>query len=79
MIGFAPAPMLRNCLKRFPEVASRNPILEKSCVQNCHGTVTAGSGRPDFRLDVYADQGTVPGAKSKAIDALLISANLAAE
>jgi hypothetical protein len=42
------------------------PVLDQFCTGTCHSTVNTSSGRTDFRLDVYANQGTVLGAKSKA-------------
>lgn len=35
------------------------PILAASCVASCHGATTSGSGRADFRLDLYARDGGV--------------------
>ena len=31
------------------------PVVEKHCVSACHGEVTSGSGKPNFRLDRYED------------------------
>lgn len=46
------------------EVAS---ILTKSCVANCHGEDTGGSGITAFRLDYYeATDGGTPGAQATA-------------
>ncbi len=42
------------------------PVLAASCVAACHGAVTTGSGRADFRLDVYETVGGVSGAKDMA-------------
>lgn len=43
------------------------PILEASCVSNCHGAVITGSGQTGFRLDYYeADAGQPKGAKDMA-------------
>ena len=42
------------------------PILAANCISTCHGASTASSGRTDFRLDMYADNGSVKGAKSMA-------------
>ena len=42
------------------------PILDRSCVRNCHGADTSGSLQTTFRLDQYDDLGAVAGAKSKA-------------
>jgi hypothetical protein len=43
------------------------PLLDKSCVANCHGTDTTGSSQPAFRLDFYAfDSGFPLGAFAKA-------------
>jgi len=42
------------------------PVLAASCVASCHGAVTDGSGRKDFRLDRYETVGGVLGAKDKA-------------
>jgi hypothetical protein len=43
------------------------PILAASCVSSCHGEVTSGSGRSDFRLDYYEPDGGGPkGAKDMA-------------
>jgi hypothetical protein len=43
------------------------PIMRASCVSGCHGEVSTGSGRSDFRLDFYAlDGGTPKGAKDMA-------------
>lgn len=42
------------------------PILAASCVSSCHGATTTGSGRSDFRLDLYAKEGSVLGAKDMA-------------
>lgn len=42
------------------------PILEAHCVSACHGATTTGSGRPDFRLDMYEADGEVAGAKLMA-------------
>jgi len=42
------------------------PILAASCVDSCHGEVTDGSGKKDFRLDRYETVGAVAGAKDKA-------------
>lgn len=39
------------------------PILAASCVSSCHGESTTGSGRTDFRLDMYEADGGVAGAK----------------
>lgn len=38
------------------------PILDKSCVSNCHGADTSQSSRSDFRLDGYAFTASVQGA-----------------
>jgi len=42
------------------------PILAASCVGSCHGATTSGSGRADFRLDLYAQDGGVLGAREMA-------------
>jgi uncharacterized membrane protein len=42
------------------------PVLAASCVQSCHGATTTGSGHSEFRLDMYADNGAIKGAKSMA-------------
>ncbi|SEU20236.1 hypothetical protein SAMN05443639_109308 [Stigmatella erecta] len=43
------------------------PILLANCISGCHGEMTGGSGRPDFRLDAYElDGGTPKGAKAMA-------------
>ncbi|WP_224362248.1 hypothetical protein [Hyalangium versicolor] len=43
------------------------PILAASCVSSCHGEVSSGSGRTDFRLDYYEPTGNQPkGAKEMA-------------
>ena len=42
------------------------PILAASCVSSCHGATTTGSGRTDFRLDLYAQDGGVLGAREMA-------------
>ena len=42
------------------------PVMQASCVSSCHGEVTGGSGRADFRLDVYDATGNVAGAKQMA-------------
>lgn len=42
------------------------PILAASCVSSCHGAITTGSGRSDFRLDQYAASGGVNGARDLA-------------
>lgn len=41
-------------------------VLDSSCVSTCHGTTTSGSGRTDFRLDIYAAAGSVKGAQDMA-------------
>ena len=41
-------------------------VMQTSCTASCHGSVTSGSGRTDFRLDVYATSGSVKGAKDMA-------------
>ncbi|HYH95229.1 hypothetical protein [Hyalangium sp.] len=47
--------------------ANVQPILEATCVSSCHGAVTTGSGRTDFRLDYYeAEAGQPRGAKDMA-------------
>jgi len=47
--------------------ANVQPILAASCVSSCHGAVTTGSGRTDFRLDYYEpDAGQPKGAKDMA-------------
>jgi hypothetical protein len=43
------------------------PLLDKSCLANCHGVDTTGSSQPGFRLDFYAfDAGYPLGAFAKA-------------
>ncbi|KFA88484.1 hypothetical protein [Archangium violaceum] len=42
------------------------PILAANCVSVCHGTTTTGSGRADFRLDVYEADGGIAGAQLMA-------------
>ena len=43
------------------------PLLDKSCVANCHGTDTSGSSQVSFRLDAYGfDSGFPLGAFAKA-------------
>jgi hypothetical protein len=42
------------------------PILDRSCVSNCHGADTTGSQIDRFRLDFYEAQGSVQGAKEQA-------------
>lgn len=42
------------------------PILAASCVSSCHGADTKGSGRSDFRLDLYEASGGVLGARDMA-------------
>lgn len=43
------------------------PILAATCVSNCHGAVTSGSGQTTFRLDYYEpDAGQPRGAKDMA-------------
>jgi hypothetical protein len=42
------------------------PILLANCVSTCHGADTSGSGRPDFRLDVYEADGGIAGARLMA-------------
>lgn len=42
------------------------PVLAASCVASCHGITTAGSGRTDFRLDLYDASGGVLGARQMA-------------
>lgn len=43
------------------------PLLDKSCVANCHGIDTTGSSQPSFRLDQYSFAGGFPlGAFGKA-------------
>ncbi|QRK05773.1 hypothetical protein JQX13_37365 [Archangium violaceum] len=42
------------------------PILAANCVSSCHGADTSGSGRADFRLDMYEADGGVAGAKLMA-------------
>jgi hypothetical protein len=43
------------------------PLLERSCVANCHGIDTTGSSQTTFRLDAYAFDGGFPlGAFAKA-------------
>lgn len=47
--------------------AEIQPILAANCVSTCHGEVTDGSGKTDFRLDYYEpDAGQVKGAKAMA-------------
>ena len=38
------------------------PILDRTCVSNCHGADHTVSGRADFRLDRYETVGAVKGA-----------------
>lgn len=38
------------------------PILAANCVSSCHGADTSGSGRTDFRLDMYEADGGIAGA-----------------
>jgi hypothetical protein len=38
------------------------PIMAANCVSVCHGATTTGSGRTDFRLDVYEADGGIAGA-----------------
>ena len=42
------------------------PILAASCISSCHGATTTSSGHPEFRLDMYADDGGIKGARSMA-------------
>lgn len=42
------------------------PIMERTCVANCHGPDTSGSGQTTFRLDYYEMDGGLPGCKAKA-------------
>lgn len=43
--------------------ADVQPLLTQYCVSSCHGPVTTGSGKTDFRLDYYSpDAGLPPGA-----------------
>lgn len=51
------------------------PILANNCVSSCHGAVTTGSGRADFRLDMYETDGGIAGAKDMAqrIDARAVT------
>ena len=43
------------------------PLLDKSCVANCHGVDTTGSSQTTFRLDQYVfDSGFPLGAFAKA-------------
>lgn len=47
--------------------AEIQPILAANCVSTCHGAVTDGSGKTDFRLDYYEPEaGQVRGAKAMA-------------
>ncbi len=41
-------------------------IMANSCALNCHGATKTGSGRNDFRLDVYETAGGVKGALEMA-------------
>lgn len=50
---------------RPPTWAEVQPILLRSC-SRCHGATTTGSGRTDFRLDVYETVGNVKGARDMA-------------
>ena len=43
------------------------PILDTYCLESCHGDVHTGSGRTDFRLDLYATAGGVKGAQAMAL------------
>lgn len=42
------------------------PVMTASCVSSCHGQTTTGSGRTDFRLDVYSSTTAPQGAREKA-------------
>jgi hypothetical protein len=43
------------------------PLMDKSCVANCHGIDTTGSSQPSFRLDQYSFSSGFPlGAFAKA-------------
>ncbi len=43
------------------------PILDRTCVNNCHGVDSSGSGRTDFRLDYFESApGGLFGAKDLA-------------
>ncbi|MDY7230715.1 hypothetical protein [Hyalangium rubrum] len=48
--------------------AEIQPILAANCVSTCHGALTEGSNRSDFRLDYYesADTSQPKGAKAMA-------------
>jgi hypothetical protein len=47
--------------------ADIQPILAANCISSCHGDVTTGSGRSDFRLDYYEPAVSGPnGAKAMA-------------
>lgn len=44
------------------------PILDRTCLSNCHGVTMDYPGtRTDFRLDYYARDGGLPGAEAKAL------------
>ncbi len=42
------------------------PVMAANCVSSCHGQTTTGSGRTDFRLDVYSSATSPVGAREKA-------------
>ena len=51
----------------FDYCRDAKPLLDKSCVANCHGVDTTGSNQGTFRLDFYAfDSGYPLGAFAKA-------------
>lgn len=42
------------------------PVLTAYCISSCHGAVQTGSGRTDFKLDIYEGSGGIMGAKDMA-------------
>lgn len=81
-VGRRPSqPGFRSCeLLRGPDAAppssggpadychDAKPLLDKTCVANCHGADTSGSSQTAFRLDAYAFDGGFPqGAGDKAL------------
>ncbi|MDC0707339.1 hypothetical protein POL68_02545 [Stigmatella sp. ncwal1] len=50
-----------------PTYCEVRTLLNANCVSSCHGAVSTGSGRTDFRLDYYEPPaGGVRGAKAMA-------------
>jgi hypothetical protein len=46
--------------------ADVQPIMATYCLQTCHGAVHTGSGRIDFRFDMYESAGGIKGAMEMA-------------